>query len=56
MALEGRQVTFTVTVTNEGPDDTRDVTVVGVLPAGLPYVSHSVPLLMNMPPYGFPIG
>lgn len=37
---EGQQVTFTVTVTNEGPDDARDVVVTDVMPPGLSYGSH----------------
>jgi len=39
--LEGQEVTFTVTVTNEGSNLARDVRLRDVLPAGLTYVSHS---------------
>src|SRR5690606_34579737 len=38
---EGQIVTFTITVTNEGPDDADDVALRDVLPAGLSYVAHA---------------
>lgn len=38
---KGTHVTFTVTVTNQGPANTSNVTVEDVLPAGLTYVSSS---------------
>ena len=36
----GTNVVFTVTVTNQGPSEARDVEVTDVLPAGYSYVSH----------------
>lgn len=39
--LEGEQVTFTVTVTNLGPEEAQEVRVRDVLPAGLTYADHS---------------
>lgn len=38
---EGQEVTFTVTVTNEGPDDARRVVLRDMLPAGLTYNGHT---------------
>ncbi len=38
-ALEGDQVTFTLTATNHGPDQTTGVSINQALPAGLTYVS-----------------
>lgn len=35
----GNSVSYTLTVTNDGPDDTADVRVVDLLPAGLTFVS-----------------
>ncbi len=40
-AAEGDTVTFTVTVTNEGPDPATSVSAVDSLPPGFTYVSHS---------------
>ncbi len=37
----GQQVTFTVTLTNDGPQSASNVTVTDVLPAGLAHVSDS---------------
>src|SRR5690606_14523453 len=37
---EGQQVIFTITVTNEGPDDASNVVYRDLIPAGLTYVSH----------------
>ncbi|MDP2587377.1 MAG: DUF11 domain-containing protein [bacterium] len=37
--LVGSQVVFTISVTNDGPDDATGVTVDDILPAGLTYVS-----------------
>ncbi len=39
--LEGAIITFTVTVTNNGPDPTTGVTVTDNLPTGLTYSSHT---------------
>ena len=36
----GRTIVFTITATNNGPDDASGVTVTEVLPAGLRYVSY----------------
>jgi len=38
--LEGDIVTYTITVTNNGPADARDVTLTDRLPDGISYVSH----------------
>ena len=37
----GQNVAFTITLTNEGPDEGEGITVEDVLPAGLAYVSHA---------------
>ncbi len=37
---EGETVTYTVTVTNNGPDDATGVSLTDVLPVGVTYVSH----------------
>ena len=37
----GAQVTFTITVANDGPDPATNVVVDDLLPAGLTYVSHN---------------
>ena len=39
--LVGQDTAFTITLTNQGPDDATGVEVTDVLPAGLSYVSHS---------------
>jgi uncharacterized repeat protein (TIGR01451 family)/LPXTG-motif cell wall-anchored protein len=39
--LVGEQVTFSVGVTNQGPDDATGVEVTDTLPAGLTYASHA---------------
>jgi uncharacterized repeat protein (TIGR01451 family) len=41
---EGNNVVFTVTVTNDGPDEATSVTVADPLPAGLSWVSDSATL------------
>ena len=35
----GDEVTYTLTVTNEGPDNAEDVTIMDLLPSGITYVS-----------------
>ena len=39
----GQQITYTLTVTNHGPSDDPDVVLVDQLPAGMTFVSASVP-------------
>jgi tungstate transport system substrate-binding protein len=38
---EGDTITYTITLTNNGPDEATDIELTGVLPAGLTYVSNS---------------
>ena len=38
---EGDWVTFTITVTNQGPSDASAITITDLVPAGLTYLSHN---------------
>lgn len=41
VVAQGQNVAFTITVTNNGPDDAQDVVLTDVLPAGFDFVSTS---------------